>query len=434
MSRPRRIQIVRGMKDILPEEQKYWRYFENKAIEICQNRGFQRIDFPIVENAELFLRGTGEITDIVQKEMYRVSTNVKYKEEKSTEKLVLRPEGTPSIARAYIEHGMHTWVQPVMLYYYGPMFRHDKPQAGRLRQFHQLGIEILGSAEPVIDASLIETSWAIFNALGIKELSLQINSIGCKQCRPAMRKVLVNYYKPLQSKLCPDCRQRFNKNPFRLLDCKNENCEKFIEEAPVLIDYLCDECKTHFKNVLEILDDINVLYDLNPKLVRGLDYYTRTTFEFIKIGDKKRQNSLAGGGRYDDLIGLLGGPKTPAIGIAFGVERIIDEIKKQEIPIPASFGYEVMLACLGDLARKKCLNLINELQKNDIKTVSALAKGSIKAQLRLANKLGANIVLIMGQKEVFDETIIMKDMVTRAQETIELKNLIPVLKKKLGKK
>jgi histidyl-tRNA synthetase len=217
------------------------------------------------------------------------------------------------------------------------------------------------------------------------------------------------------------------------LDCKNETCEKFVENAPVLIDYLCEECKIHFKSVLETLDDINVTYDLNPKLVRGLDYYTRTTFEFVKIGDKKRQNALAGGGRYDDLISLFGGSKTPAIGAAFGVERIIDEIKRQEIAIPAGGGYEVMLACLGDAARKKCLNLINDLQKHNIKTVSALAKGSIRAQLRLANKLGANIVLIMGQREVFDGTIIMKDMVSRAQDVIDLKNLMPVLKKKLGK-
>ena len=420
-------QAPRGMNDILPDAQKYWRFVEKVITQTVQARGFKRIDLPLVEYADLYARSTGEASDIVRKEMYYVSAG---KSDKESGKLVLRPEGTPGVARAYIEYGMRVLAQPVMLYYFGPFFRHDRPQAGRLRQFWQFGLETIGSADPVVDAQNIELVWHIFKMLGLDDISIQINSIGDKNCRNNIKKVLLAYYKPHEKKLCLDCKERIKKNPFRLLDCKEKSCEFLISEAPQIIDYLDNHCRDHFKQVLEFLDELEVPYDLNPRLVRGLDYYTRTTFEVVPSDTEGSQGSLAAGGRYDELIKLLGGNATPAIGFAFGIERIIERLKKNGIEVSGDGKTDVLVACIGDLAKKKCVNLLSLLQKEGLSVASALGKGSIKAQLRLAQKLGASFTVIVGQREAFDNNVIVRDMVNHSQETVAIADLVDFIKKK----
>ncbi len=267
--------------------------------------------------------------------------------------------------------------------------------------------------------------------MGIDDVTVQINSIGDKTCRADIKKVLLAYYKPHEKKICLDCKERIKKNPFRLLDCKEESCQLLIAEAPQIVDYLDEACRDHFKQVLEFLDELEVPYDLNPRLVRGLDYYTRTTFEFVPSSDEGRQGTLAAGGRYDELVQLLGGHATPAIGIGFGIERIIEQLKKKNIELSADGKTDVLVACIGDLAKKKCINLISSLQKEGFSVTSALNKGSIKAQLRLAQKIGAPITLIMGQREAFDDAVIIRDMIDHSQETISIDEALEIVKKKL---
>lgn len=430
-SRKRNFQAPKGMSDILPPDQPYRGKIRKLAHEVAESFGFGRIETPIVEKVELFIKSTGASTDIVKKQMYVLRS-------KDSSILALRPEGTPGVVRAYIEHGLAALPQPVKLWYFGPMFRYEKPQAGRLRQFYHFGVEIIGDQDPVLDAQIIQLGFCFLQGLGFRKSSLQINSLGCKVCRPTFRRNLVDYYRSKTKKICADCRRRLKENPLRLLDCKQEKCQPVINQAPVLIDCLCNECRSHFKNVLEYLDELEVPYFLNHHLVRGLDYYTKTVFEFFagqepSLNKTKGQLALGGGGRYDGLVKLLGGKEAPAVGMSFGVERLIEQMKAQSIKIPSKTGPSVFLIQLGALAKRKALILFNKLQKAGISVGECFSKESIKAQLQIADKLEAKFSLILGQQEVIDETIIIRDMKTGIQETVPLAKVVKEVKKRLKK-
>src|SRR4030042_917156 len=419
-----KVQAPKGTHDILPEEQKYWDKLRAVVAQAATNYGFGRIDTPVFEDVRLYIKGTGQNTDIVQKEIYTFKT-------KGGKQLALRPEFTPGIVRAYIEHGMKNLPQPVKLCSIGPVFRHDKPQAGRYRQFHQINFEIIGDPTEVSDVQIIQTFVSILKRLNLKKFNIVINSIGCLMCAPKYKKNLLSYYKKRLNRVCPECRRRFDKNPLRLLDCKNEKCKKVTNEAPQILDYLCDECRLHFKKVLEILDDLEIPYILNPYLVRGLDYYTKTVFEVWEDKDDSGQGALLGGGRYDNLVEMFKGKSTPAVGAAAGMERIISFLKKQDIKISEIEKPKVFMIQLGELGKRKSLKLFDEFQRNGIKVGEAFSKPSIKSQLKIADKEGAKIALILGQKEALEDSIIIRDMVSGVQETVLIEKVINEVKKRL---
>ncbi len=420
-------QAPKGTYDILPQDQAWWEKIYKVTRSIANAYGFGKIDTPIIEDAELFIRGTGATTDIVEKQMYTFKT-------KGGDFLALRPELTPGIVRAYLEGGLSALPQPVKLYGYGPLFRYERPQAGRYRQHHQINFDIIGSQAPVSDVQIIQVFFNIFSELGLKNINLQINSIGCKDCRPAYKKLLTNYYRSKTDRICPDCKRRLKENPLRLLDCKDEKCVQLISSAPQIIDHLCEECHNHFKGVLEFLDELEVPYILNPYLVRGLDYYSKTVFEFWPENGDIRQAALGGGGRYDYLVKMLGGKDTPSAGGGCGIERVIHQLKFQGVKTPVSHSPRVFLVQLGDLAKRKSMRLFEELCQANISVSESFSKDSIKTQMRLADKLGAKIVLILGQQEVLSGTIILRDMQTGVQETIKQDKLMKELKKRLAKK
>ena len=420
-------QAPRGMRDILPEEQLYWEKVRQVIKNLARAYGFERLDTPILEEADLFIKGTGLYTDIVEKEMYSLRT-------KGGDKLSLRPEFTPAIMRAYLENGLSSLPHPIKLYTLGPIFRYERPQKGRYRQSWQANFEIIGQKDPVLDAQLIQLFFAISRELSLKNLIVQINSIGCSRCRPIYRKKLVSFYRSRKDELCSNCQKRLKENPLRLLDCKESKCLRITQEAPQIIDQLCEDCHNHFKNVLEFLDELNIPYILNPHLVRGLDYYTKTVFEIWPEEEEGRQIALAGGGRYDDLIKLLGGKETPAVGFAMGLDRIVDLMKTRNIKINSRSRPLIFLIQLGDLAKKKSLKLFEDLRQTGLEIIGSFSRNTIKNQLRLADKAKARFALILGQKEVLDETIIIKDMISGVQETIPLNKVIKELKKKIKNK
>lgn len=421
---------LRGMKDVLFEEYRYWELLKKKASDLALYYGFQRIETPVMENLDLYDRSTGKETDIVSKEMYSFV-------DKSGDKVALRPEATPGIMRAYIEHGLFNYPQPVKTFWMGPLFRHEKPQSGRLRQHTQINFDIFGEEGPVADAQLILLAYNFCSELQV-QTQIQINSIGCPECRAEYIKKLTDFYKERgkRSKLCNDCKKRFAKNPLRLLDCKEEACIEVREDAPQIVDFLCDSCREHFIKVLEYLDEMEVPYNLNPFLVRGLDYYNRTVFELAPIVEEaeeegRRQSSLGGGGRYDGLAEALGGRPTSACGFGVGLERIILRIKELNIPIKEDKKDFVFLAQLGEQARRKMFVLFEEMRRHGFKVRQAFTKDSLKAQLDEANRIGAKYCLILGQKELLDGTIIIRDMESGTQEVIDYKKIHQEINKRL---
>lgn len=421
------IQTPRGTRDILPELQVYFDCVQRHFESVVRSAGFSKITTPVFEDTNLFVRGVGEGTDIVEKEMYTFK-------DKSDNSLTLRPEGTASVIRSYLENGMQSWTQPVKLYYFEPMYRYDRPQAGRYREFWQFGFEMIGDKTALADAVVITTAYRIYSNLGIADsLSMQINSIGCSECRPKYLKELAKYYKDNEKELCPDCKRRLASNPLRLLDCKEKKCQTLIEEAPQIVNSLCNDCHQHFKEVLEYLDEIGIVYEINPRLVRGLDYYTRTVFEIWSNKDGS-QNSLGGGGRYDKLVEILGGQPTPALGFAGGVDRTVELIQKMEGDAGLAEKRDVFVAQIGDEARKKCFRLMNDLWNNGIDAEGCLDKGSISDQLKAANKISARYALILGQKEAYDGTVILKEMLSGTQEIVPVDKVIQELKRRLKQK
>lgn len=433
MAKRERFQTPAGMRDILPAAQRQWQFFTETARSVAASYGFEHIDTPILEFSNLFRKGTGEGTDIVQKEMFSFAT-------KGGDELTLRPEGTPPVVRAYLEHGMEKWTMPVKLSYLGPMFRHEKPQQGRRRQLHQFGVESIGEEDPVRDVQVIQVFFAVFAKLKIDEVRLEVNTIGCAECRPKYVRALKEYYRNHLKQVCADCRVRYKSNTLRLLDCKDEKCQRVKVSAPQMLDYLCEACNTHFKAVLELLDAVAIPYMLNPHLVRGLDYYTRTVFEIFKgeVADEsdgaQKRLALASGGRYDGLVKMLGGKDTPAVGGAMGIERVLalleDEKEEYEYPSPS----RVFLVQLGDMAKKRGLVLLEEFRRANIKVGEAFGRESITAQLKVANKVGADLAIILGQKEVLDDVAIIREMDTGSQEIIPMAKLMDEVRKRLKKK
>ncbi len=424
--------LLRGMKDVLPDEYKYWNLISRKGNELAKAYGFKRIDTPILENLGLYERSTGKTSDIVIKEMFSFT-------DKNDDKIALRPEATPSIVRSYIEHGMFNLPQPVKLFWMGPVFRHDKPQAGRFRQFNQIDFECIGEANAVADAQLILIAYNFFKELQV-DIIIQINSIGCPECRKEYIKKLEDYYKERgkRAKLCNDCKKRLGRNSLRLLDCKEKQCIAISVEAPQIIDYLCEECKNHFIKVLEYLDEVGVSYNLNSYLVRGLDYYNRTVFEIwpADIEDNNTENSrqlaLGGGGRYDGLIEYLGGRPTQACGFGIGVERIILKIKEKNILLKEENRADIFIAQLGDQAKRKAMVLFEELRRIGLQVQQDFTKDNLKNQLETADKLGVKYSLILGQKEIIDGTILIRDMESGIQEVIDYKKIVQEITKRLN--
>jgi histidyl-tRNA synthetase len=407
-------QAARGTTDILPEEQPYWRYVEKAIADITRLYGYKRIDTPMFEDTGLF-RSAGEFTDIVQKEMYTF-------DDRGGNSLTLKPEGTPAVCRAYVQHGMQNLPQPVKLYYISPIFRYNRPQAGRYRQSHQFGCEAIGDDDPALDAEVIDMAWRLYSTLGLKKISLQLNSIGCKVCRPPYLETLKTYYRQYEAKLCADCKNRLEKNPLRLLDCKQESCQGIAENAPHGIDALCPDCAAHFQKLQQYLGILEIPFQINHRLVRGLDYYTRTVFE-IQPEVEGGQSTIGGGGRYDGLIEEVGGKPTPGIGFATGFERIIINMKKENISVPTPPLLQVFIAYMGDAARDEAIKLTASLRKAGISIVSATGGKSLKAQLRQANTLGTRFAVIIGEDEVKAGTVTLRYMADARQETLAVNDL-----------
>jgi histidyl-tRNA synthetase len=416
-------ETLKGFKDVLSLDAVYWQYVMKAAEKLSADFGFRPIITPTLEYLALFKRSLGKYSDVVEKEMFEF-------EDKGGDMVALRPEGTAGVARAFINHGMHNLPQPVKLYYTGSMFRYENPQSGRLREHHQVGFEIFGAASPAADAELILIGSNLMKDLGIG-YSLQINSIGCPTCREAYKNALTEYYKTVKKNLCEDCKRRMAKNPLRLLDCKEPSCQEPKAGAPHLVDYLDEECKKHFEAVLEILDELEVPYNMNPFLVRGLDYYTRTVFEFWPTGEVKSQSSLLNGGRYDGLIEELGGLPTPAVGFGAGIERLILRIKDEGVVVPAEQNPDIFLAHLGLDARKKVMSLFEKMRAEKFKVAANFCKDSLKQQLETANKLKVKIAVIIGQKELQEKSALLRDMDAGTQETVEQKKLFDLLRRKL---
>lgn len=429
----KKIAIVRGMKDVLPKEQTYWSFIEKVAAQRLRSFGFRKIDTPIIESKELYLRSVGEASDIVEKELYGVTRvgNRSETDELEAEN-VLRPEGTAGIVRAYIENGMHTWPQPVKLFSFVQVFRYDRPQKGRYRQHTQIDVEILGDDDALTDAMTLLALWQILQDLKLdRYIIIELNSIGDSACRPKIKEKLKKYYQPILPHLCQTCQNRFEKNPLRLLDCKEQECQKYKESAPAIIDSLCPPCRKHFMLLLEYLDAAGVPYDLNNYLVRGLDYYTRTTFEIRDHKDEQAQAVLASGGRYDDLVKKLGGKLTPAFGFGMGIERVVEKLKDRKVEIDEGTGTNILIIQLGPRARKKTIPLLVSLGKKGLAASMALGKQSLKSQLKSANKMGAKLALIVGEREALDNTMIVRNMLDGSQETIDFDEVEEVVERKL---
>lgn len=420
-----KIQAPQGMLDILPEDQIFYKKVYTVCEKIASFYGFKEITPPILESTELFEKGTGEATEIVEKQMYSLKT-------KGGDSLTLRPEFTPSLARAYLEHGMISLPQPVKLFSFGPVFRHERPQAGRYRQFYQFNLEVFGSKRPIIDVEIIYIYYNILQALGIKKLIIEINSIGDKECVGDYKRVLLRYLKKNEGSLCSDCKRRLKTNPLRIMDCKQDRCRQIVSGAPQIIDHLCKDCHGHFKKVLEFLDELGLPYNLNPCLVRGLDYYTRTVFEIIAEDELGGQlGSLIGGGRYDNLIKLFSRKSIPACGGAAGVERIISIMKDRSLYPSSNPEAKVFLAQLGDSAKIKSLKLMEDLRKAGILVAESLDKESLSAQLKNADKIKAMYSLIIGEEEANRDMIIIRDMDNGRQTSVKINKVAEELKKKI---
>ena len=414
----------RGTSVVLPADQPYWRLVRETAERVCRAFGYQRIDTPTFEDARVFLRGVGEGTDIVEKEMYVF-------EDRGGERMALRPEGTANTCRAYLQHGMHVLPQPVRLYYVSPIFRYDRPQAGRYRQHTQLGAEAIGDGDPLVDAEMIDLLVTFYSALGLWGLTLHLNSIGDPRCRPGYLRSLRSHYADKLDRVCSDCRLRYEKNPLRLLDCKEKQCQPVIAGAPPLTDSLCDDCAAHFDGLRRYLDGLGIAHKINPRLVRGLDYYTRTVFEF-QPARGGAQSTVGGGGRYDGLIELLGGPPTPGIGFGTGFERIILNLRRQGVEPPGAPGPLVYVAHQSEGARREALRLASLLRRASVTAIVAVGDRSLKSQMRQADGLGVAYTVILGEREVAAGTVLLKSMADGSQREMAPQEALDFLARQMN--
>lgn len=413
------IQLVKGTKDIYGAEVKAWQNIEGKMRRLCETFGIGEIRTPAFEFTELFVRGVGETTDIVQKEMYTFTDD-------GDRSLTLRPEGTAGVVRAYIEHGMHNNAQPTKLYYISPTFRCENTQAGRQRQFHQFGVEMLGSYSAAQDAEAISVAAALLEEMGVKGVELRINSLGCPECRGRYNKKLREFIGSNLDRLCPTCKERFEKNPLRVLDCKEESCQAVIADAPSVLDCLDEECTAHFQKVQDILTEMGIPFVVDPKIVRGLDYYTRTVFEFVSDG-----LTVCGGGRYDNLVEECGGKPTGAVGFGLGIERLVMILEKQNGAIEEHPERDVYIGSMGEKGLICAQGITLALRKAGVRAECDTVERSVKAQMKYANKIGAKYSVILGDSELESGQVELKEMETGEKEMVALADLAEVLLKKV---
>jgi len=411
------ITAVRGFKDILPEESGKWQHVEKIARQVFANYGIHEIKVPLLEKTELFKRGIGETTDIVEKEMYTFL-------DRGDEYLTLRPEATASVIRAYLEHNMYK-VDPITkLFTIGPMFRRERPQKGRFRQFHQINVEFIGQKDPRVDSELISMLAHFLSTAGLTNLKLEINSLGCPDCRSSFRKNVKKFFNDMEDRLCPDCKRRLETNPLRIFDCKNDSCQESIAEAPTILEYICSDCSDHFESVKRYLELLDVTYTINTRMVRGLDYYTQTAFEIIteSLGS---QNAIAGGGRYDGLSQILGGPDIPGIGFAIGLERLISLVPGRDeafLQFPHLF-----IAALGQKAQEFSFSLCNALRKAGIRTEMDFSDRSLKSQMKRSDKLNCLNTLIIGEREIDEGKAPLRNMATKEQNSIDIQSIESII-------
>ena len=415
-----KIQKPRGTMDIFPKDALLWQMIEDKAIDVAQRYGFGEIRTPTFEELSLFKRGVGEVTDVVQKEMYTFL-------DREERQFALRPEGTASVARAIIENGKASDVLPLRYFYLINCFRYEKPQAGRSREFFQFGTEMFGTKDASADATVISLADTFMKELGITGIKLHINSIGCPNCRPKYREALVEYFKSHEDKLCDTCKERLKTNPLRVLDCKSPICSEIAKDAPNTIDYLCDECHDHFKDLKSYLDAQEIGYEVDTRIVRGLDYYTKTVFEFIceNIG---AQSTVCGGGRYDGLLEQLGGPSLPAIGFGMGITRLILAMEKSGVKMPTEKTPKLYIAPMGKDAKIKALSIVSKLRKDGVYAECDISQRSLKAQMKYADKIGAEYTLILGDSELESGKAQLKNMANSTQEEILIDNIVEIIK------
>lgn len=417
-----RIQVPRGMDDILPGEIEKWQWVEQIAVELCNLYGYSEIRTPVAEFTELFQRGVGEATDVVEKEMYTFM-------DRGNRQLSLRPEGTAGVVRAFIENKMYANSQPTKLYYIGPMFRYENPQAGRRRQFHQFGVEVFGSKDPALDAEVIALGMKFFERLGLKGVRVEINSVGDPQCRPKYREKLIAYFEKYLDDLSEEARARLYKNPLRILDSKDPKTKEIAMEAPSILDYLNEECASHFEAVKSYLDQLSIPYVVNDRLVRGLDYYTNTAFEYMVEVSGAQAGAIGGGGRYDGLVEEFGGPKTPGLGFGIGLERVILALKEQQVVLPIQQGLDCYLITMGDEAKRLGVTLLQQMRDAGLKVDRDYMDRKMKAQLKQADRLKAKFAAILGEDELKEEKIMVKNLETGEQVAVELSGLVAFLKK-----
>lgn len=410
----------KGTKDILSENIYKWHYVESTFADICRKYGFTEIRTPIFEHTELFTRGVGDTTDIVQKEMYTF-------EDLGHRSITLKPEGTSPTVRSFIEHKQYAEIQPTKYYYNTPCFRYEKPQSGRLREFHQFGIEIFGTDNMMADSEVICLASDFLEDMGIKDTELHINSVGCPSCRKTHREALKDFLKPKYDGLCDTCKVRYEKNPMRIIDCKSPDCQELVKDAPLMIDYLCDDCKEAFTQLKNNLDAMEIEYKIDPKIVRGLDYYTKTAFEFVtnSIG---AQGTICGGGRYDHLIEEIGGPPIPGVGFGLGIERLLLLMEASGVEIPKPEPIKAFIVFIGENAKIYSQKLLRDLRKAGIKGEMDIHSRNVKGQFKYADRLGAEYTIVIGDDEIAKGVVSLKEMETSTQQEVEIKDLVEVLK------
>ncbi|MCR6110278.1 histidine--tRNA ligase [Bacillus sp. A301a_S52] len=415
--------LPRGTQDILPEESRKWQYIEAKAHDLCQRYNYKEIRTPIFEQTDLFARGVGDTTDIVQKEMYTF-------DDRGGRSLTLRPEGTASTVRSFVENKMHGWAdQPTKLYYIGPMFRYERPQSGRMRQFVQFGVEAMGSADPAIDAEVIGLAMDFYKELGLKNLKLIINSLGDKESRRNHKEALINHFKPRINEFCNDCQTRLEKNPLRILDCKVDRNHDLMTDAPAILEYLNEDSVAYFEQVKTFLKDMNIPYEVDASLVRGLDYYNNTAFEIMIDGDGFGAiTTLSGGGRYNGLVEEIGGPATPGIGFALSIERLLMALQTQGIELPLEHGLDAYLVTMGDNAKIAAPKLLHQLRHEGLKVDADYLAKKVKGQMKAADRQQAKVVLIIGDEELEADSVMLKLMATGEQELVPITDITDKIK------
>lgn len=414
----------RGTKDITPKDAYKWNYVENKFREICSLFGYEEMRTPIFEHTELFKRSVGDTTDIVQKEMYSFT-------DKGERDITLKPEGTAGVVRAFIENKLYADTQPTKLFYITPCFRYERPQAGRQRQFHQFGIEALGSDKPSLDAEVIALAVQFFNEVGLKDLAVSINSVGCPTCRAEYNAKLKEYLDAKSDVLCETCLDRKDKNPMRVIDCKNPNCKENLNDIPFMVDHICDDCKDHFEKLQSYLKEMDINFVVDRSIVRGLDYYKKTAFEIIS-NDIGSQSTVCGGGRYDGLVEQLGGPKgVSGIGFGLGVERLLLTMENNNIEIENPYATDIFIVTIGDEAKTKSFKLLKDLRTNHISAENDHLDRSVKAQFKYSDKINAKFTIVIGDDELANDTATLKNMSTSEQTTIKLSEIVKELKSRL---